>query len=181
MDTIFTIGHSTRSAEHFMQLLRANGVRRVADIRRFPGSKRYPHFAKESMAEWLPAAGIDYVHLANLGGRRRGRADSPHVFWQNESFRAYADYMDTPEFCEALDWLMVLAREMPAAIMCSEAVPWRCHRRLVADALVVHGFSVRDIMDGANRPYQLNPHARVIDGQRLVYDRIDSSELKLFD
>jgi uncharacterized protein (DUF488 family) len=181
MDTIFTIGHSTRSAEQFLELLRANGIRRLVDIRRFPGSRRYPHFAKEQMAEWLPAAGVDYIHHVELGGRRKGRDDSPHVFWQNESFRSYADYMDTAEFREALEQLMIEARQQPTAIMCSEAVPWRCHRRLVADALVVHGFDVQDIMDGGTRPHVLNPHARAIDADRLVYDRIDPSQAKLFD
>jgi len=181
MDTIFTIGHSTRSAEQFLELLRASDVRRVVDIRRFPGSRRYPHFAKESMAQWLPDAGVDYIHHVELGGRRKSRGDSPNVFWQNESFRSYADYMDTPEFREALERLMSEARERPTAIMCSEAVPWRCHRRLVADALVVHGFEVRDIMDGGTRPHVLNPHARVINADRLVYDRVDPSEARLFD
>jgi uncharacterized protein (DUF488 family) len=181
MDTIFTIGHSTRSAEQFLKLLRANGVRRLVDIRRFPGSRRYPHFAKEQMAEWLPAAGVDYIHHVELGGRRKGRDDSPHVFWQNESFRSYADYMDTAEFRQALEQLMIEARQQPTAIMCSEAVPWRCHRRLVADALAVHGFDVQDIMDGGTRPHALNPHARVIEADRLVYDRIDPSQAELFD
>lgn len=180
-DTIFTIGHSTRTAQQFLELLEATGVRRVADIRRFPGSRRYPHFAKEQMQMWLPAAGIEYVHHAELGGRRKGQDDSPHIFWQNESFRAYADYMDTPEFRSAIERLADEAREKPTAIMCSEAVPWRCHRRLVADALTLHGFEVQDIMDGGTRPHVLNPHARVVDGLRLVYDRIDADQATLFD
>lgn len=181
MVTIYTIGHSTRSAEQFTELLRTNGVERVVDIRRFPGSRRYPHFAKESMQQWLPAAGIDYMHLVELGGRRKGRPDSPHVFWRHEAFRAYADYMDTAEFAEALERLMAAARQKPSTIMCSEAVPWRCHRRLVADALVLHGFDVQDIMDGGTRPHALNPHARVVDGNRLLYDRVDSGAPTLFD
>jgi uncharacterized protein (DUF488 family) len=179
MATVYTIGHSTRSAEQFLELLRASGVERVVDIRRFPGSRRWPHFAKESMCQWLPAAGIDYIHQLALGGRRKGRPDSPHVYWENESFRSYADYMDTPEFHAALEQLMAEAREKPTAIMCSEAVPWRCHRRLVADALSVRGFLVRDIVGLGSRPHELNPHARVVDGQRLVYDRVEQP--KLFD
>jgi uncharacterized protein (DUF488 family) len=170
--TLFTIGHSTHSAEHFIELLREHGIALLVDIRQFPGSRRHPHFAREQMAEWLPEAGIEYVHEVGLGGRRRGRDDSPHVYWQNESFRAYADYMQTPEFEAALERLIALARERPTAIMCSEALPWRCHRRLVADALVARGWEVRDILAHKATPHLLDPHARVVGGQ-LIYDQVD--------
>ncbi|HWA99202.1 MAG TPA: DUF488 domain-containing protein [Pirellulales bacterium] len=167
--TIYTIGHSTHPADEFCRLLQLHGVGRVIDVRRFPGSRRWPHFNREAMQAWLAAAGIDYRHAAHLGGRRRGQSDSPNTFWQNESFRAFADYMATPEFAAALQELIGSAEDRPTAIMCSESLPWRCHRRLIADALVAHGIEVRDIIGTAARPYTLNPHAVVRADGRLEY------------
>ena len=178
MPAIFTIGHSTRAAGEFANLLAEHGVRQVADVRRFPGSKRYPHFSAESMAPWLGAVGIAYVHLPELGGRRTpSAAASPNTFWRSASFRAYADYMATDEFRAALARLEELARQQPTAIMCSEAVPWRCHRQLIADALATALWQVTDIIGpGSSRPHAVNPHAQPQPDGTLIY-RAEQQEL----
>lgn len=168
---LLTIGHSTRSAEDFRALLEQHGVRRLVDVRRFPGSRRYPHFGAEALAESLGAIGIEYLHEPALGGRRSA-ADglSPNTYWRSASFRAYADYMATQEFRQALDRLVELAQEKLTAIMCSEAVPWRCHRQLIADAVVVRGLEVVDIIDAKHAsPHRLNEHARIGPDEVLVY------------
>src|SRR3954469_977932 len=134
--TIYTIGHSTRPFDEFVALLQANGVRRVVDVRTMPRSRRNPQYNTDTLPETLGAAGIDYTHLKGLGGLRRPRRDSPNGAWRNESFRGYADYMQTPAFDSALGELLELADEEPCTLMCAEAVPWRCHRSLVADALL---------------------------------------------
>src|SRR4051794_4314409 len=128
---LYTIGHSTRTIEQFIALLRENGVELLVDVRRFPGSRRHPQFGIASLAASLAAEGIGYAHAEPLGGRRGGDADpsSPNTAWRNAAFRAYADYMATPPFRAALDRLIALSRERPTVIMCAEAVPWRCHRR----------------------------------------------------
>jgi uncharacterized protein (DUF488 family) len=167
--TIYTIGHSTHSAEAFTEMLVRNGVQQVVDVRRFPGSRRWPHFNQDAMREWLAAARIEYRHEPDLGGRRKGSADSPNTFWENAAFRAFADYMATPEFEAALERLIEAARERPTAIMCSEAVPWRCHRRLIADALLARGIEVLDIVGSSRRVHELNPHARIDADHRLTY------------
>jgi len=157
---IWTIGHSTRTLDELIGLLRENGIERLADIRRYPGSRRYPHFSRESLAASLP---IEYVHMPELGGRRKPRPDSPNAGWRNEQFRAYADYMATPEFQNALDRLLESPRV--TAIMCAEAVPWRCHRNLVADELTRRGHEVLHILGpGSTQKHVLNPMARVVDG-----------------
>ncbi|HEY6843976.1 MAG TPA: DUF488 domain-containing protein [Thermoanaerobaculia bacterium] len=156
---IWTIGHSTRTLDELVSLLREHDIERLADIRRYPGSRRYPHFSRESLAENLPIA---YVHMPELGGRRRPRPDSPNTAWRNEQFRGYADYMATPEFKSAIDAL--LASDHRTAIMCAEAVPWRCHRNLVADALTRRGHEVIHILGpGASQKHVINPMARVVD------------------
>ncbi len=166
---LFSIGHSTRSGDELLDLLHENQIGTLADIRRFPGSKRYPHFASASMAEWLPAHGVAYVHLPDLGGRRKLLPDSPNTAWRNEQFRAYADYMATGEFHAAVDQLVARARERPLAFLCAEAVPWRCHRNLVADELTRRGIEVRHIINrGPTRVHVMNEHAR-IEGDHLVY------------
>lgn len=129
MSVVFTVGHSTRSADEFLELLGANGVRALVDVRRYPGSRRYPYFNRESLSELLSTAGIAYHHAPELGGRRESTADSPNTFWKNASFRAYADYMSTPEFQTAFERLEQIAWSLATAIMCAEAVPWRCHRQ----------------------------------------------------
>jgi len=166
---VYTIGHSTRPIADFVSLLQAHAVARVIDVRKIPQSRRHPQFGKEQLAAALARAEIDYRHLPELGGLRRPRRDSINTAWQNDSFRGYADYMQTPEFAAAIDDCLKLAAERPSAVMCAEAVPWRCHRRLIADALVARGVEVMDIID-ANRPtpHQLSPWARV-DGVRVSY------------
>lgn len=167
--TIFTIGHSTRSREQLLEMLNAHGVRAIADVRLIPKSRRYPHFNASELAQWLPAAGIDYLPFPSLGGRRRPAADSPNTGWRNESFRGYADFLTSDQFLDALDNLMAAARRKPTAIMCAEAVPWRCHRSLIADALVVRGWDVLDITSATRAsPHKLTPFAKV-DGLAITY------------
>jgi uncharacterized protein (DUF488 family) len=166
---VHTIGHSTRSADELNELLRGHGIQLLTDIRRYPGSKRYPHFASEAMAQWLPASGIAYRHMPELGGRRKPLADSRNTAWRNEQFRAYADYMATDEFRDAIDTLLSLAEQQRVAIMCAEAVPWRCHRNLVADDLTRRGIEVIHIVGaGAAKVHVMNPHAQS-EGDHLVY------------
>src|SRR5262249_55548266 len=130
--TVYTLGHSTRTAEELIALLQRHGIGGVADVRRYPASRRHPQFAREALQESLPAAGVRYDWLPALGGRRPVRPDSPHVAWREAGFRGYADHMETPEFAEGLSVLLALAAERPTAIMCAEAVPWRCHPQLLA-------------------------------------------------
>jgi uncharacterized protein (DUF488 family) len=160
---IYTIGHSTRSFDELVEALRSFGVRTLVDIRTVPRSRHVPQFNAETLRRTLPNRRIRYRHLKALGGLRRPRADSTNTAWRNAGFRGFADYMETPEFAEALRALRALAREAgPVAIMCAEAVPWRCHRSLVADALVAHGDEVVDIMGpGKGKPHALTPWARV--------------------
>lgn len=148
----------------------------VADVRRFPGSRRHPHLAGEALAATLPPRGIAYEHLPELGGRRRRVSGSPNDGWEVAAFQAYADHMATPEFAAGLDRLQELARERATAAMCAEAPWWRCHRRLVADALVVRGWTVCHVMpDGSVRAHELTAFARV-EGTALTYP---SSQLRL--
>lgn len=160
--TLYTIGHSNRTWDEFLGLLRAHGVKAVADVRRFPGSRRLPQYNDAYLAQNLPAAGIAYLPFPNLGGRRKPNPNSPNAGWRNESFRAYADYMQTSTFTAALDDLMAQAAQIPTAIMCAEAVPWRCHRSLIADALIVRGWQVLNIMSPTQaKQHKLTPFARV--------------------
>jgi len=159
---IFTIGHSTRPIEEFIGLLRANGVEQLIDIRTIPKSRHNPQFNSETLAAALGVAGIRYTHLKELGGLRRARSDSVNLGWRNASFRGFADYMQTPEFAAGLARAIRLAEERPSALMCAEAVPWRCHRSLVADALVVRGICVMEIIsEAAPKEHKLTPFARV--------------------
>jgi uncharacterized protein (DUF488 family) len=167
---VYTVGHSTLAADAFQGLLAAHGIDAVGDVRRFPASRRHPHFARETLAAALAAAGVHYAWLPALGGRRSGRPDSPHVGWRNASFRAYADHMDSAEFRDGLAELLRTAEQHRAAILCAEAVPWRCHRQLIADALVVRGIEVRHVTGPrAASPHRLPPFARA-DGDRVIYD-----------
>jgi uncharacterized protein (DUF488 family) len=166
---IFTIGHSTHEQERLLALLQAKGVAALADVRRFPGSRRLPHFNREPLAAGLAAAGIAYEHLPQLGGRRRPRPDSPNGGWEVAGFRGYADHMDSEEFAVGLRRLEELGRRGRAAFMCAEAPWWRCHRRLVADALVVRGWEVRHIgPDGRLAGHEL-PDFAVVSGARVSY------------
>lgn len=167
--TVWTIGHSTRSAEEFLSLLQENNIQLLTDVRRFPGSRKYPHFNEPLLAATLRKAGIDYVHRPDLGGRRRGTADSKNTAWRNESFRAYADYMESDEFQQAAHWLTEQASGQRTAIMCSEAVWWRCHRSLIADYLKVRGVEVLHILGpGKTGPHPYTSAAAILDG-RLSY------------
>lgn len=163
--TIYTVGHSTRSAEEFIALLQAHGVRQVADVRTVPKSRRNPQFWSDALEASLAEAGIGYRWFRSLGGLRKTSADSPNGAWRNESFRGYADHMLTAEFAAGLAELLDYAAGAPTAIMCAEAVPWRCHRSLIGDALLVRGHEVRDIM-GPTRatPEKLTGFAAVTDG-----------------
>jgi len=170
MEPIFTVGHSTRTIEDFLTLLEQAGVTTLIDVRRFPGSRRYPHFSRDALADSLGRAGIHYIHEPDMGGRRRPQPDSPNTYWRSEQFRGYADHMNTPEFQAALARVMHRAASQRQALMCSEAVPWRCHRQLIADALVARGFDVFDLYDnGRLEPHILNPAARMQPDGRLTY------------
>jgi uncharacterized protein (DUF488 family) len=167
--TVFTIGHSTRPLEEFIEILRAHGVQRVVDVRSIPRSRHNPQFNRESLAQHLRAARIGYVHLKKLGGLRHAKADSVNLGWHNSSFRGFADFMQTDEFLAGLERLQKLAAAKPTAIMCAEAVPWRCHRSLIADALVVRHFPVKDILSVARaQEHELTPFARVR-GMQITY------------
>ena len=160
--TVFTVGHSTRTFQEFLALLKAHGIKRLVDIRSIPRSRHTPQFNRETLAERLRSAGLNYLHLKKLGGRRHAKKDSGNLGWHNASFRGFADYMQTPEFGEGLQRLLVLAKQKPTAIMCAEAVPWRCHRSLVGDALVARGIEVEDIFSATVvKPHKLTPFARV--------------------
>lgn len=167
--TVWTIGHSTRPANDFIALLQAHGILQLVDVRTIPRSRHNPQFNQGQLAESLQAAEIRYIHMPALGGLRHARRDSINTGWRNTSFRGYADYMQTPEFAAGLMELIRLARIRPAAIMCAEAVPWRCHRSLIADALLVHGIHVEEIVSaGTTRPHNLTPWA-VVSGDRIIY------------
>jgi len=166
---VFTIGHSTRPIEQFIEILQAHGVNQVIDIRTIPKSRYNPQFNSDALAAALHGASIRYVHLKELGGLRHARKDSVNLGWRNASFRGFADYMQTPEFAAALDRAIDLARTRPSALMCAEAVPWRCHRSLVADALLVRGIRVEHITSAAAaKPHALTPFARVR-GPKITY------------
>ncbi len=159
---IRTIGHSTRQLEAFIAALRAHDIQCVADIRTIPRSQRNPQFNQDSLPDALQVAGIGYVHLPELGGLRHARRDSPNTAWRNASFRGFADYMQTPEFDRGIERLLRLARRKRVALMCAEAVPWRCHRSLVADALLARGLRVEHILNARQaRPHEITPWAKV--------------------
>jgi uncharacterized protein (DUF488 family) len=170
--TIYTVGHSTRPLGGFIDLLAAHEIGQLVDIRSIPRSRRHPHFSAGELAASLEAAGIVYRHVRALGGLRKPRADSRNTAWRAEGFRGYADYMETQAFADGLDELVVLAGAMPTAIMCAEAVPWRCHRQLVADALVARGIEVRHITSISSAPlHTLTDFAQVERG-RVAYRRL---------
>jgi uncharacterized protein (DUF488 family) len=169
--TIWTVGHSNRSAADFVALLRGSDIRLVADVRRFAGSRRHPQFGSQRLAAELADAGIAYCHFPELGGRRTSRLpDSPNTAWRVESFNAYADYMQSQEFHHALEELVEAAGDTPTAVMCAEALPWRCHRRLIADALIARGWRVVDIMGtGQVKDRSLTEFAKTTDDHQVIY------------
>ena len=166
--TIHTIGHSTRALHTFIELLKAHRVERLIDVRRWPASKRYPHFHGETLAASLRQTAIDYVWRGDLGGFRKPSADSPNAAWNVGAFRAYADFMLTPAFAQIIKEVENLAEEKRAALMCAEAVPWRCHRQLLADAFLVRKWPVRHIFDNGCHEHKLPPFARP-EGTRIYY------------
>ena len=163
--TIYTIGHSTRSIDDFVALLQREHIRALVDVRAFPMSRRYPHFNQDALAMALTAQDIAYSHAAALGGRRRPRSDSPNGAWRNESFRAYADHMGTAAFRQAISDLIASAERVRTTVMCAEAVPWKCHRSLIADALVARGCEVRHVLDASTDRHQLMAIAHVENGE----------------
>jgi uncharacterized protein (DUF488 family) len=166
---IFTIGHSTRPIDEFVQALKAHGVEIVIDVRTVPKSGHNPQYNSDALADALQQEDIGYQHMPGLGGLRHAKKDSINTGWENASFRGFADYMQTEEFTRALDRLIALAQKSTAVIMCAEAVPWRCHRSLIGDALLVRGFKVLDIMSkGSVREHSLTPFAEA-DGLRVTY------------
>jgi uncharacterized protein (DUF488 family) len=163
---VWTIGHSTRAIDEFVAALKAHGIETLVDVRSFPGSRRYPQFGKDKLAASLAEAGIEYEHFADLGGRRRARTDSRNVAWRNEGFRGYADYMETPNFREGIERLIALARSRCTAIMCAEAVWWRCHRSLISDYLKASGTEVIHIIDVERaEPHPFTSAARIVSGE----------------
>ena len=176
---LYTIGHSTRALDEFVRLLQANNVDLVADVRTAPGSRWVPHFAKAALAAELPLVGIEYVHLPELGGLRKARSDSINTGWRNVSFRGFADYMQTDDFEAGLEHLMALADPHTAAIMCAEAVPWRCHRSLIADALTARGVEVLEIIGrGQPRLHSITSFA-CVRASRVFYPPADTPVIKL--
>jgi uncharacterized protein (DUF488 family) len=171
--SVLTIGHSTRPIDEFIALLKAHGVERVVDVRTVPKSRRNPQFGQDLLPASLEAEGIAYTHLPQLGGLRRARPDSPNMGWRNASFRGYADHMQTPQFAQGLEAVIDLEKKQCIALMCAEAVPWRCHRSLIADALLVRGIPSEDIASPTRRTaHKLTPFARV-DGIHITYPALD--------
>ena len=161
LQPIYTIGHSVHPIETFISLLHTHGIAQLADVRTIPKSKRHPHFVREALDASLGRAGITYRHFAELGGLRKPRADSINTGWRHPSFRGYADYMQTPAFRAGVDALLAFAAAGPTVVMCAESVWWQCHRRLLADALIVRGVPVRHILSTADpKPHELSEFAR---------------------
>ena len=180
MTRLWTVGHSTREADEFLELLASHGVELLVDVRRYPASRRHPHFGREPLAAALERAGLDYRHEEALGGRRSGRADSPNGAWRSAGFRAYADHAATDDFRSALERLVARARRRPTAVMCAEAVPWRCHRRILADHLVARGHEVRHILGPERAPaHELHPRARPTDDGTLIYPPPEDDQLPM--
>lgn len=164
--TLFTVGHSTLAIDAFIELLKAHGIEELVDVRSIPKSRHVPEFNADALGPAVCEAGIEYAWIKALGGRRYSRKGSINTGWRNASFRGYADYMATAEFAEGLKELTTIARRRRTAILCAEAVPWRCHRSLIADALAVRGWTVREIMSAAPaRLHKLTPFLKLADGQ----------------
>lgn len=166
---VCTIGHSNRPLETFLDLLRSNDISHVLDVRTVPRSRHNPHFDADALPASLAANGIAYSHVPGLGGLRHARADSANTGWHNLSFRGYADYMQTPEFAENIDSVVALARVKRCVLMCAEAVPWRCHRSLIGDALLVRGVRVEDIIGPKGRKPHLLTAFAVVEGTHITY------------
>ena len=174
--TLWTVGHSTRPFDEFLALLQAHGIRRLVDVRTIPRSRHNPQFDTDRLAKGLKKAALAYLHMPQLGGLRKPRRDSINAGWKNTSFRGYADYMQTEPFSNALEKLTASSNKIPTAIMCAEAVPWRCHRSLIADALAVRGWTVRHIMTTTKADRHRITAFAVIDQDRLTYPPPDALE-----
>ncbi|MGA8030368.1 MAG: DUF488 domain-containing protein, partial [Bryobacteraceae bacterium] len=171
MITVYTLGHSTRSPAEFLRIIDNFAVELVADIRTVPRSRRNPQYGQESLKQTLAEHHIGYVHLPTLGGLRRAKKNSINTGWENASFRGYADYMQAPEFAAAIDGLIARAADKRTVILCAEAVPWRCHRSLVADALLIRGIAVENLLSATTaKPHKLTPWAEV-DGLTITYPK----------
>lgn len=176
---LWTLGHSTRPLDEFLGLLQAFDIQLLADVRTTPYSRRNPQFHSSALAKSLAGAAIAYRHMPKLGGRRKSRRDSANAGWRNESFRGYADYMETQAFWDGLEDLMAMGHKQSVAIMCAEAVPWRCHRTLIADALVSRGWTVRHIISSSSlKAHACTPFAR-LQGNRLIYPAEGPQDSKL--
>ncbi|ALA60510.1 DUF488 family protein [Nitrospira moscoviensis] len=180
--TLWTIGHSTRPIDEFLALLKAHDIRQLVDVRTVPKSRHNPQFNTDRLAKSLKKAGLGYLHMPQLGGLRKAKKDSINTGWRNASFRGYADYMQTDQFVEALEELMAYGTDKSTAIMCAEAVPWRCHRSLIADALTSQGWTVVDIMTEQRAdPHRLTPFAKMTQGRVTYPAPMDEQEPRLFD
>lgn len=171
MTSVFTIGHSTHTIGEFLEMLKAHGIEQIVDVRTIPKSRHNPQYNSGTLSETLKRSGIAYVHLPKLGGLRHAKKDSINTAWENASFRGFADYMQTGEFEEGLRELLEIAKGRKTAIMCAEALPWRCHRSLIGDALLVRGVAVLDIMSRASvKPHAMTPWAE-IEGTKVIYPK----------
>jgi uncharacterized protein (DUF488 family) len=167
------VGHSTRALETFVALLKVHAIQLIVDVRRWPASRRYPHFNREALASSLKTNGVDYLWRGDLGGFRKPSPDSPNTAWRVGAFRAYADFMLTQEFEPIIRAVENTATTQRIALMCAEAVPWRCHRQLLADAFLVRGWSVRHIMVDGCHEHSLPAFATVKEGTRILYSKIE--------
>ncbi len=175
---LWTVGHSTHAIEEFIGALNSFDIETIGDVRSYPGSRRYPQFNKENLRAALAGATVDYLHFPELGGRRRARPDSLNMAWRNEMFRGYADYMETNEFRAGVARLMKVADAQRTAIMCAEAVWWRCHRSLISDYLKAKGIEVTHIMGiGKSEPHPFTPAARIVNGELSYRGILDSTTL----
>lgn len=173
--SILTIGHSTHPVEEFVDLLQMHGVEQLVDVRTIPKSRHNPQFNREALDATLAAHGISYTHMPGLGGLRHPRKDSVNTAWRNASFRGYADYMQTPEFGKSIASLVELAEKRQTVIMCAEAVPWRCHRSLISDALLARGITVEDIMNQSLRKPHIYTSYAKIDGENVTYPGVTTA------
>lgn len=174
---IFTIGHSTHPLEEFVAMLKSNDVRRLVDIRTVPRSRHNPQFEQTVLSKSLPENGIEYVYMSELGGLRPRVKDSINLGWRNQSFRNYADYMQTDEFVKGIEKLIELAKGASTVIMCAEAVPWRCHRSLVGDALLVRGMDVRDIMSETSTKEHAFTSFAIVNDKHITYPAYEDTDL----
>lgn len=181
--TLWTIGHSTRELDELLELLQEHGIERLVDVRRFPKSRRFPHFSREPLEKALSGRGIAYRHAPEMGGYRgEPREDSPNDAWRSAGFQAYADHANTEEFRESLERLLAEARQYRTAIMCAEITPWRCHRQIIADHLMVRGDRVMHIIDGERtEEHELTEHAEVLADGDVIYPAPPEEQRSLFD